>query len=1716
MQKIARKLEATQSLLKNFSTNIRKTAKSKQTKGFFTARKNLLESYWTQYKEAREDLLANIYDGAKVEEVSDTIKALVSEDSYMEIEIIYSEMMGELIDELESTEVIESPGNNETVIKGVSSMELTSNLPRIKIPSFDGNYLHWYAFKDLFTSVVSNNVALSNTQKLQYLKDALVLDAQHALDNITTTDAHWAVAWSLLVRKYENKRIILNAYLKQIVNLTTVSDGLPNSLRLLCDTITSAVRALEQLGRPVQHWDDWLVFTLLQKLDTKTRSAWELSTTSLEQIPKFEELVSFLENRIHSLEVVNSMTDNSNQEKKFVTPIRTKGFVKSHHTTVQQCVHCQGKHLLAYCAEFRQMTGTKRYEVVRSARLCFNCLRTGHMGHNCPSKYRCLRCNAAHHTLLHDHSGSGGETNYSNIPEKTTEATKKYAVTSNNTYISSANQGARTLHLQTVLIGTALIEVRSPSGQKLIVRALLDSAAEATFVSEFIVQRLKLDKTNVIVPVSGANGERVANSRGMVSFTIHSLKSDFNMNCVALILPRVGSVTPTIPIPKEALGEFMNLDLADPQLQVPGAVDMILSASDYAAIVYERLKRHPTNNIVAQYTQLGWVIFGGLSRRKGISVKGQVNCCHTRATLHEMLHKFWELEEITNHAPLTKDEMYCEDFFERTTVRNATGRYVVRLPIKQKADLATLKSSKLNALALLNSTLQRLTRDPDMYKLYQDFMDEYQTCGHMEVVPHSYDVASTCYLPHHGVYKASSSTTKLRVVFNASNKCLSGISLNDCLHIGPRLQNDLSNIILQWRHYPIVFTGDIEKMYRQILVDSKDVDLQRIMWRVRHGDAPTTFRLLTLTYGTNCAPYLAIKVLRTLAKEEQTRFPRAAESILNEFYIDDVLSGGDTPIEAAEKLHELQELLATAGFTLRKFNSNSNDVLSTLTEDVKAHADDVEINTEYKTKTLGLTWYTKSDSFGYSVNVTCDNHHYTKRLMLSDISKLFDPLGFLAPVIIRGKMFLQQLWRTGSDWDDPLSIEMANIWHNFRIDLQQLHHIRIPRWINTTSTSAIELHAFGDSSNQAYAAAVYAKTTIGTTSFVNLLISKTKVAPLKETSIQRLELCAALLAAKLLHKVKGTFKCQPSRCILWTDNTTTLWWIRTDPGKLKQFVANRVSQIQSMTNIEDWRYIATKDNPADCASRGSTVLQLKDNLMWWYGPSWLRLNEKMWPNHQINHTADSLPEKKEINSLTTQLSTEVWEIFGRYATLDKLLVVVAQCLRFIHMCQKRMRRDESFCTWQERYTVLKKLVTIVQRTEFTNDYAALRKGNPINKSSKLFKLNPKLDSDGIMRLNGRLQNANIPSDERCPMILPKCHDFTTLIINHAHSRTLHGGTQTTLAYMRRQFWVIEGRSAVKRVINKCITCFRQACRPQAQLMGNLPPARCNISQPFMHTGVDYAGPFNVRATRGRGHRTYKGYVALFICFITRAIHLELVSDMTSETFLAALKRFVSVRGICSDMYIDRGTSFVGADALMKDEIKLFKKQIEAGSVFASTVGINWHFIPLAAPHFGGLWEAGVKIENCLNSRPLTALSDDPTDLSALTPGHFLIGRAPAAVPEPNLLNTKIGVLFRWKMLSQMYQDFWRRWSQEYLTQLHARNKWTKSQTNVATGQLVLLRDERLPPSSWLLGRIIQVHPGTDGAVRVVTIQTQSAIVKRPITKISVLPIDIEGRPEAHE
>lgn len=341
------------------------------------------------------------------------------------------------------------------------------------------------------------------------------------------------------------------------------------------------------------------------------------------------------------------------------------------------------------------------------------------------------------------------------------------------------------------------------------------------------------------------------------------------------------------------------------------------------------------------------------------------------------------------------------------------------------------------------------------------------------------------------------------------------------------------------------------------------------------------------------------------------------------------------------------------------------------------------------------------------------------------------------------------------------------------------------------------------------------------------------------------------------------------------------------------------------------------------------------------------------------------------------------------------------------------------------------------------------------------------------------------------------------------------------------------RNTVRLILHKCVKCHRFNSRAGQQLMANLPEARARPSKVFSHVGVDYAGPFWVKMSNGRGSKAYKGYVSLFICMSTKAIHLELVSELTAKAFIAAFKRFTAGRGQVSDLYSDNGTNFVLANKLLNCDVSKRKSENEKICDAIASKNINWHFNPPAAPSFGGLWEAGVRsmkqhlkktigeaklcyeefitiltqVEACLNSRPLCPVSNDSNDLEVLTPAHFLVGRQLTANPEPSLLNRNENTLGRWQLVQKMTQHFWRRWQDEYLVQLQQRPKWATAKKNVQVGQLVLITNDNQPPTQWPLGRIPSVHPGTDGAVRVVSIKTKSDHIKRPILRISPLPIE---------
>jgi hypothetical protein len=413
------------------------------------------------------------------------------------------------------------------------------------------------------------------------------------------------------------------------------------------------------------------------------------------------------------------------------------------------------------------------------------------------------------------------------------------------------------------------------------------------------------------------------------------------------------------------------------------------------------------------------------------------------------------------------------------------------------------------------------------------------------------------------------------------------------------------------------------------------------------------------------------------------------------------------------------------------------------------------------------------------------------------------------------------------------------------------------------------------------------------------------------------------------------------------------------------------------------------------------------------------------------------------------------------------------------------------------------LVKYVQQAAFGEDMRQLLDGKHLSSKSKILSLNPFVDPQGLLRVGGRLRHAPISFDKKHPILLPRQSELTTLIVRSFHLENCHAGSQLLYAVIQQQFWIIRGQDLCRFIAKRCVKCTRLAATTLQQFMGDLPSARVTASPPFNRCGIDYAGPISLKSDVPRSKVTFKGYLCLFVCFSTRAIHIEVVKSLSTEASLAALRRFSSRRNSPSDIFAYCGTNFTGAAKELKDVQKFLNKPeaIDQLTREMTTRGITWHFNPPGAPHFGGLWEAGVKsvkhpllgsatltfeemctltcqIEACLNSRPLTAISADPSDLQGLTPGHFLTGAPLNAVPEKSLMDLKTTHLDRWQLVQQMQQR--QRWSQEFITWLQQRPKWLKQRTQPRIDDLVVIKDERLPPLQWKLGRIQQLHPGADG------------------------------------
>ncbi|XP_055922602.1 uncharacterized protein LOC129953417 [Eupeodes corollae] len=890
-----------------------------------------------------------------------------------------------------------------------------------------------------------------------------------------------------------------------------------------------------------------------------------------------------------------------------------------------------------------------------------------------------------------------------------------------------------------------------------------------------------------------------------------------------------------------------------------------------------------------------------------------------------------------------------------------------------------------------------------------------------------------------------------------------------------------------------------------------------------------------VTFGVTSSPNILGEVISKILDDGKERYPRAVDLLRRCFYVDDFVASVNDEEIARDISHEAVKIMKAGSMHLRKWNSNSLLVRN-------SHPS--EIPPPEMQKVLGVCWFVVADELSVDLNavevlLNSNSLNGTKRNVLKVMSKIYDPFGLLGPWVVRLKILFQSIWKQNLDWDEGLPSELQKIWTECYADVSELSQLMIPRCVLNEEGST-QIHIFADASQHAFGAVAFLRIADNDGTITpRFLCAKNRIAPIKnkdrdELTVPKLELTAALLAARLLLYLRTNLQIKFDEEFLWTDSRIALFWILGKEKRWKPYVENRVREIRTLTKISCWRHCPGSQNPADLLTRGINALSLIQSSEWLSGPDWLRKEATFWPT--VNEYKLDTPQAlslfvagEEEKEESTKINNSVIPC-KKFSSWKRLLRTTAYCFRAIDCFKKKQRHDKyasyedvPFLTASEMDRAENYWVSEAQRLHFNSEIESLTQNKGIPLNSKLLMFSPVLDQNsGHLRVGGRLHFVSSEIQAH-PVILPKSSHISKLIVNDAHKKLFHAGVSSVLTHLRSSYWIIKGRQLVKSEVKSCSICKVLRAMPATQPFAPLPRDRITFSSPFDVTGLDFAGPLY---TYDSGQKS-KAYIMLFTCASIRAVHLELTSDLTTESCLLGIRRFIARRGVPRVIWSDNAATF------KKSSKEFFK----------------WRFIVERAPWWGGFWErlVGVvksalraaigkatlntnqlytfltEVENVVNNRPLTYVADEPLDLSPLTPSQLLRGPQASQLNEsssteddrsqgPEVLRK------RWKERLQYIASFKRRWYNEYIQQLMSfhKSKYHRS-IDLEIGDVVLMEDRSLPKTLWHLGIIVNIFPGRDGKVRACEVRiSDGRTFRRPIQLLYPLEITYrrkDGGPE---
>ena len=1605
------------------------------------------------------------------------------------------------------------------------------NLPKLVLPRFSGDLLQWITFKEAFNAAVADDDNLDEIQKFQYLQSQLDGDAARTIAGLPLTNANYAEAMSLLEKRFGQPHKIISSYMKALLELPKPVDTI-SSLQDFYDKSETYIRSLRSLGKTEDAYGDLLVPIIFEKLSNRFRT--QISREHGDVAWTLSELRDAIYHEIQASQAgdfSDHLETTTTTASLFLTQQRQGNrYQEKPKVSVQtfKCTYCKGNHYSSDCEKVSDIA--KRREIAKRDRLCFNCLRPHHNSNDCQARGRCRVCKNKHHTSLcykHDSVKSENSGKSDNSWRKDKSDSK---ITVTTTRINKSDGP--------VLLKTASTKLWC--GNKAVnVNILFDEGAQRTFVTEKVVHLLSYDSTKTEdISISTFGGD----DSKLQKVNVADIKIETKCGPVdlcALVVPKISTPVKNLVSATVMKHDYLKkLTLADHLYMEADTfeIDLLVGADYYWSIVGDKTVRG--SGPTAVESKLGYLLSGP----SGIDINAMnTMICKVMVSSEDIESKitdYWNLETI---GIKDNEQNTCE--FEEYSDKHLTqrdGKYIADLPWKY--DHPPLPSNYAISERRTRSMVKRLS--PDIRQAYNNIIMEQLQRGFIELVSND-NTSVGHYIPHHPVYK-DSITTPIRIVYDCSCKQANNPSLNDCLDVGPCLTKNLVEILLRFRLHPVAFVSDIEKAFLNIQLQENDRDYTKFLWLTNPDDPNsdfTTYRFKAVLFGSVSSPF----ILNAVVKKHLEYEPNAiTKDMLDNLYVDNLVSGVSTLPNAVEYYEHSVDVMKQGGFKLRSWSTNNETLRDKICES-KLHEADAVV------KVLGLMWNTNTDELLYNPKVSQEESKvYTKREVIRITSSLYDPLGALSPVHVKAKTFIQKLWKLNLEWDETLTPELVEEWIQIKLCLDHSRNIVIKRPYFSNGIADLdncELHVFADASLKAYGAVVY----IVHNNESQFVMAKTRVKPLKETTLPRLELLASFVAAHLLRFVcKALHQVQFNKTVLWSDSQIVLHWIHSNK-KLPIFVQNRVKFIRD-TLFTDIKYCQTNDNPADLLTRGIKNSELEQSKLWWNGPAWLIDGD--WPicdafdNKILTCQLEDSVNESNISDTTTPIDNSLPKMIDikRYSSLGKLLRVTAYVLRFINKLKKEKTITNSdYITVHELKMAeniwIKQIQTDVYSNEMMEIEKKCKKQNSLVTQLKLFK-----DDAGVIRCKGRLENAELRYDAKYPILLPRQHYFTELIVKHSHSVVIHAGVNTTVTFIRNRFWIPKIRQVVKRIIRSCVTCIKVIGKPfRSPEIPPLPKCRLQEGDPFTVTGVDFTGALFYKTNDG-SNKTMKAYICLFTCAVTRAVHIEVVADMSTWTFLQAFRRFAARRSLPNHMISDNGSTFLAG----AEEISKVCKDSKVHNYLTSR-NITWHFIPKRAPWFGGFYERLIgitkttlkktlgkkllslnelvtlvtEVETIINERPMTYMASDVHEPQPLTPSMLLNGRSLMIMPhsyatEEDLTDPDFGNndrLFHQRSLhlDVIFKQLWSRWRNEYLPSLretHIHNMKGHaglSENKIKVGDVVLVHEDSHKRIQWPLAVVTKLKTGNDNLVRSAEIKMKNGISNRPITKL--YPLEVSCSPD---